>query len=152
MAEGGTLFVATTWLLLVYRIPREPTAGRVFVWRKLKQLGAIALQDAVWVLPKTPRTQEQMQWLAAEITELKGEAVLWQADQLYATDADALRRQFLESVDADYREIEAALKKKDRDLAALSKRFQEAQAKDHFASSVGLKIREKLLAAGGDRT
>ena len=57
-----------SWLLLVYRIPREPTAGRVFVWRKLKQLGAIALQDAAWVLPKTPRTQEQFQWLAAEIT------------------------------------------------------------------------------------
>ena len=37
------------------------------VWRKLKQLGAIALQDAVWVLPQTPRTQEQFQWLAIEI-------------------------------------------------------------------------------------
>lgn len=49
------------WLLLVYRIPREPTAGRVFIWRKLKQLGAIALQDAIWVLPQTSRTQEQFQ-------------------------------------------------------------------------------------------
>jgi len=36
------------WLLLVYRIPRVPTAGRVFVWRKLKQLGAIDLPDAVY--------------------------------------------------------------------------------------------------------
>jgi hypothetical protein len=52
--------------------PREPTAGRVYVWRKLKQLGAIAVQDAVWVLPVTPRTQEQFQWLASEIDELGG--------------------------------------------------------------------------------
>ena len=81
------------WLLLVYRIPREPTAGRVFVWRKLKQLGAIALQDAVWVLPQTARTQEQLQWLAAEISELNGEALLWEAEQLYSTDAETLRRQ-----------------------------------------------------------
>lgn len=141
--------MATTWLLLVYRIPREPTAGRVYVWRKLKQLGAVALQDAVWVLPKTPRTQEQLQWLSAEISELQGEAILWEAGQLYATDASALRCQFIEPVEAEYREILAALKKKDRDLAALSKRFQEAQTRDYFGSPVGLKAREKLLAAGG---
>lgn len=138
----------TIWLLLVYRIPREPTAGRVFVWRKLKQLGAIALQDAVWVLPHTARTQEQFQWLASEITELKGEAVLWQAEQVYATDPESLRRQFTEAVESDYRAILAALKKKDRDLAALSKRFQETQARDHFASALGQQTREKLLAAG----
>lgn len=137
-----------TWLLLIHRIPREPTAGRVFVWRKLKQLGAIALQDAVWVLPQTPRTQEQFQWLAAEITELQGEAMLWEADQLYATDPESLRRQFVEPVEAEYREIMAALKKKDRDLAALSKRFQEVHARDYFASALGKQTREKLLAAG----
>jgi hypothetical protein len=139
-----------SWLLLVYRIPRDPTAGRVFVWRKLKQLGAIALQDAVWVLPQTPRTQEQFQWLASEITELQGEAVLWEADQVYATDHEGLRRQFLEPIEAEYREILAALRKKDRDLAALSKRFQEALARDYFVSELGRKTREKLLAAGGE--
>src|SRR5437773_8936568 len=100
-----------TWLLLAYKMPRDPTAGRVFVWRKLKQLGAIALQDAVWVLPRTPRTQEQFQWLAAEITELKGEVMMWEAEQLYATDPDALRRQLTEPVEAEYREILAAIKK-----------------------------------------
>lgn len=138
-----------SWLLLVYRIPREPTAGRVFVWRKLKQLGAIALQDAVWVLPQTPRTQEQFQWLAAEITELKGEAMLWDAEELYATEADGLRRLFVEPVETEYREILAALKKKDRDLASLSKRFQDAQARDYFASELGRQTRDKLVAAGG---
>ena len=138
-----------SWLLLVYRIPREPTAGRVFIWRKLKQLGAISLQDAVWVLPLTPRTQEQFQWLAAEISELKGEAMLWEAEQLYATDSEALRRQFAEPVETEYREIMAALKKKNADLATLSKRFQEAHARDYFASELGRQAREKLLAADG---
>ena len=134
-----------SWLLLVYRIPREPTAGRVFIWRKLKQLGAVALQDAVWVLPGTPRTQEQFQWLAAEITELKGDAMLWDADQLYATDADELRRQFVQPVEAEYREILAALKKKPRDLPTLSKRFQQAQGRDYFTSPLGQQVRDRLL-------
>ena len=139
----------TTWLLLIYRIPREPTSGRVFVWRKLKRLGAIALQDAAWVLPHTLRTQEQFQWLASEITELKGEAMLWKAEQLYATDTEALRQLFTKPVETEYREILADLKKKDRDLATLSKRFQEAYARDYFASELGRQTRDKLLTAGG---
>lgn len=138
-----------SWLLLVYRIPREPTAGRVYVWRKLKQLGAVAIQDAIWVLPHHARTQEQFQWLAAEITELEGEAMLWEARQLYATDEEGLRRQFIELVEADYREILAALKRKDRDLADLSKRYQQAQSRDYFASQLGQSVRDRLLSAQG---
>ena len=57
----------TAWVLLVYKIPREPTASRAAVWRKLKRLGALLLHDAVWVLPATPWTREQFQWLAVEI-------------------------------------------------------------------------------------
>lgn len=137
-----------TWLFLVYRIPREPSAGRVFTWRKLQQLGAISLQDAIWVLPKTPRTQEQLQWLVTEIRELNGEATLWEAQAVSATDADQLRLQFVEAVEDEYREIIAALKTRDHDLDMLSKRFQVAQSKDFFTSSIGPKTREKLLAAG----
>lgn len=137
------------WLLLVYRIPRKPTAGRVYVWRKMKQLAAVSLQDAVWVLPHTARTQEQFQWLAAEIAELGGEVMLWEAEQLYATDADRLRRQFTDSVETDYREILVALKRKDRNLADLSKRYQQAHARDYFQSELGQSVRARLLSISG---
>jgi hypothetical protein len=139
------------WLLLIYKIPREPAAGRVFVWRKLKQLGAIPLQDAAWVLPGTPKTQELLQWLAAEITELGGDATLLSAEQLYATDAEAMKRRFVEPVEAEYREIAAALEQEDRDLRALSKRFQQVQARDYFASELGRKVRARLLEARGGK-
>jgi DNA-binding transcriptional regulator PaaX len=138
-----------TWLLLIYKIPREPTAGRVYVWRKLKQLGAVALQDAVWVLPRTARTQEQFQWISAEITELGGDATLLSAEQLYATDFEGMKKQFVEPVEAEYREILAALEEKDRDLSALSKRFKQIQARDYFASELGRQVRERLLDARG---
>lgn len=139
-----------TWLFLVYRIPREPSAGRVFIWRKLQQLGAISLQDAIWVLPKTQRTQEQFQWLVTEIQELKGEATLWEAQSISAADGVQLRKQFVDAVESEYCEIITALRNKDRDLGMLSKRFQETQSKDFFASALGAKTREKLLAAGGE--
>ena len=138
-----------SWLLLVYRIPRKPTAGRVYVWRKMKQLGAVSIQDAIWVLPKTARTQEQFQWLAAEITELGGEAVLWDADQIYATDVDSLQQQFVELVEVEYTEILAALKRKDRDLADLSKRYQQAHERDYFQSALGQTVRDRLLSLSG---
>jgi hypothetical protein len=137
------------WLLLIYRIPRDPTAGRVYVWRKLKQLGAVALQDAVWVLPGTPRTLEQFRWLSAEITELGGDATLLSAEQVYATDAEGMKKQFVEPVEAEYRAILTALEEEDRDLSALSRRFQQAQARDYFASEIGRQARERLLAARG---
>lgn len=140
----------TKWLLLVYRIPNEPSAGRVFLWRKLKQLGAVAVQDAVWVLPRTGKTVEQFQWLAAEITAREGQAMVWESEQVYATDPDSLWREFLEPVEAEYREILVALKKKNRDLVALSKQFQSTQTRDYFASELGCETREKLLAATGD--
>ena len=61
------------WILLNYKLPTHPSALRVYVWRKLKRLGALLLNEAIWVLPDTPRTFEQFQWLATEIQEMQGE-------------------------------------------------------------------------------
>ena len=139
------------WLLLVYRIPREPTAGRVYVWRKLKQLGAIAVQDAVWVLPATPRTREQLQWLAAEITELGGEVSLFASQVVLANQEESLRKQFEAPVREAYREILTALKRRQPDLAALSKRYQQVKGQDYFRCPLGEQVRQKLLSAKGGR-
>jgi len=135
------------WLLMTYRIPREPSAARVYVWRKMKQLGAVAVQDAIWVLPATARTQEQFQWLATEITELGGEATYWLADIVSESGDPPLRQQFEMPVAKAYRDILGALKRKSRDLAALSKRYQAVLAQDYFQSDLGRQVRDKLLAA-----
>ena len=151
MADSSRQASAEKWLLLAYKIQREPSANRVYVWRQMKQLGAIALQDAVWVLPETPRTREQFQWLAAEITELGGEATLWNSDLVYATDDQVLKQQFESQVEEVYREILAGLKRKDRDLTTLSKRFQQAQTQDFFQHKLGQQVRDKLLAVRGGK-
>lgn len=137
------------WLLLVYKIPRDPTAGRVYVWRKLKQLGAIAVQDAVWVLPATPRTREQFQWLSAEITELGGEVSLFTANVLLEGQQQSLREQFEAPVRAAYTEILSALKRRKPDLPALSKRYQQVKVQDYFQCPLSEKVRQKLLSAQG---
>lgn len=139
------------WLLLVYRIPREPTASRVYVWRKLKQLGAISVQDAIWVLPATPRTREQLQWLASEIVELQGEVSLFQSEVLFASNDPPLREQFEAPVRAAYQDILTALKRRKPDLAALSKKYQQTKEQDYFHCELEEQVRRKLLAeSGGD--
>ncbi len=136
------------WLLLLYKVPPEPTANRVSVWRKLKRLGALLLHDAVWILPPTPRTLEELQWLAADIRERGGDAMLWEASLCLDGRDEELVQQFLAQVDSVYTDIIAELEQADADLASLSKRYQQARLHDYFRSPLGERVRAALLSAG----
>lgn len=98
-----------SWVLLAYKVPAEPTARRVYVWRKLKRLGALLLHDAVWVLPATAYTLEQFQWLAAEIEEMEGNAMVWEARLGLDGQDSLMRSRFIAQVEEGYREILAAV-------------------------------------------
>ena len=137
------------WLVLIYRIPREPTKGRVYVWRKLKQLGALALQDASWVLPATERCRENFQWLASEIVEVGGESVLIEGELLMGNTDAALRERFEAPVRAAYEEILALLERREPDLAALSKKYQQTLVHDYFRCPLAEQVRMRLLSANG---
>lgn len=137
------------WLLLLYRVPSEPSARRVAVWRKLKRLGAVLLHDAVWVLPASARTREQFQWLAAEIVELEGEALVWEATLAQPGQEEGLVRQFLAQIEPVYVALLDELGREEADLAALSRRYQQLQANDYFRSPLGERVRAALLAARG---
>jgi len=139
------------WVLLHYKFPYEPSAPRVYVWRKLKRLGALLVQDAVWVLPATSHTREQFQWLAAEIGERGGEAMMWEAYLPMTGQDEALVAQFVAQVEALYAELQADLAREEADLAALSRRYQQIQVQDYFHSELGQRVRDALLTAGGGR-
>jgi hypothetical protein len=140
-----------TWLLLMYKVPNEPSARRVYVWRKLKGMGAILLHDSVWVLPATARSREKLQWLATEIKDMEGgSAMLWEAQQVFTGQDDDLVAQFEEQVDSIYREILAQLEQDEPELAALSKQYQQAVRQDYFQSALGQQVREALLKRRGD--
>jgi hypothetical protein len=140
------------WLLLVYKTPRQPTAHRVSIWRKLKQLGAVLLHDSVWVLPATPQTREQFQWVAAEILELGGEVTLWVSELAVNSDRLNLVKSFSSKTDAAYKEILRQLRRKNADLAALGRRYQQTVAQDYFQSSLADKVRRALLAKGENKS
>jgi polysaccharide pyruvyl transferase WcaK-like protein len=139
------------WLLLIYKVPNEPSARRVYVWRKLKKLAAILVQDSVWVLPSNPKTREKLQWLAAEIKEMEGgEATLWEAQQVFTGEDSNLIEQFNQQVTKLYQVILDELRKEEADLSALSKQYQQAKLQDYFNSALGDRVREILLSRRGE--
>jgi len=140
----------TAWLLLQSKLPAEPSARRVYIWRKLKRLGAIYHQDSVWVLPDTARTREQFRWLAAEIVEMSGEATLWEASLVQGVSEDALVRQFQEQVNPGYQEILDRLPSGSDDLETLSRQYQQLYSKDYFHSEQGQRARQAILAERGE--
>ena len=136
-----------TWLLLIYKMPRDPSAPRVHIWRKLKQLGAVMLQDAVWVLPATAWTREQFQWLAAEIAETPGEALLWEAAVLPPTQESRLIAQFTAAIEGRYQALLTALQQPAANLPLLAVQYQHLQRQDYFHIPLGPQVRAALLAA-----
>jgi hypothetical protein len=85
------------WVLLSYRLPRAPSTPRTAVWRKLRRLGVAQIGDGLAALPAGARTREQLEWIAEEVTDAGGTAVIWlarpatrdQEAQLVQTMADA---------------------------------------------------------------
>lgn len=95
------------WVLLAYRLPREPSTPRVTVWRKLARLGVVQVLDGLVGLPADARTKEQLEWLADEVLEAGGEATIWVGRPGSAEQERTMARRMAESVAADYRSVAA---------------------------------------------
>lgn len=67
------------WVLLAYRMPREPSSPRIAVWRRLRRLGVAQVVDGLVALPADARTREQLEWVAESVVEGGGEASVWLA-------------------------------------------------------------------------
>ncbi len=93
------------WLLLAYRMPREPSTPRITVWRKLARLGVAKLGDGLVALPADARTQEQLEWIADEVIEAGGEATLWKSRLTSAGAERALVERMAGTIAAEYREL-----------------------------------------------
>ena len=91
------------WLLLIYRVPPEPTRLRSTVWRRIKSLGAIYLQNSVAALPASPANERSLRKLRREIVDMSGTAILLAAGAL-AGEAE-VRGAFVTARNEEYAEI-----------------------------------------------
>ncbi len=90
------------WVLLCYRLPREPSTPRITVWRKLERLGVARLGDGLVGLPADARTRERFDWLAEEIAEAGGAATVWLGSPAHAAQEEAVADALREARAAEY--------------------------------------------------
>ena len=94
-----------SWLLLTYKVPPEPAKKRIALWRKIKALGAVYLQNGICLLPKTDDHVRQLKMLENDINEMKGEAVILETVALDRGQEEKVIARFKEDRDEQYREF-----------------------------------------------
>jgi hypothetical protein len=103
------------WLLFIHQLPSHPSNLRVTTWRRLQQIGAIPLKQAVYALPDTPDAREDFEWLKTEVKAAAGDASVFAADNVDAWSDDALIEEFRRARQDLYeelgRDVEQALKR-----------------------------------------
>jgi hypothetical protein len=93
------------WLLLIHRLPTRPPYLRVKVWRRLQAVGAVAVQNAVYVLPNNDASREHFEWVMREVQRHGGEASVCEARMVEGFGDKELRAAFVDARQRDYRAL-----------------------------------------------
>jgi hypothetical protein len=138
------------WLILIYRVPSEPTRLRAAVWRRLKNLGAVYLQSSVAAMPKNAQSERALRGLRNDIVETMGGTAFLVTTTSVAGE-DELVAVFNAARDDEYEEIldkcrdfhaevdkevrvshftYAELEENEEDLAKLRGWFEKVRARD----------------------
>src|SRR5713101_4968511 len=96
---------AIRWLQLTYKVPSEPSQKRVWVWRRLQNLGAFALQNSVYLLPSSEEVEKLFRQLAHEIREMGGEASIFSVTALDAADERRILQVIIEAREGEYNTV-----------------------------------------------
>jgi len=131
------------WYLLIHQLPPEPLYLRAKIRQRLTRVGAVALKNAVYVLPRREECLEDFQWIVEEAVAGGGEAYVCEAEFLGGKTEQALVDQFRSERDADYEalleEIRGWRREGDKELPSRAvrarKRLEEIRRIDFFAAS-----------------
>lgn len=96
----------TEWLLFSFTLPAKNQAGRMRAWRRLTGLGAVIVKSTLYALPLRADLTEQLTWLAREVEEMGGEALLLKAGPPAGMSADGMAALFSRARDADWQALE----------------------------------------------
>ncbi len=140
MVRGAEEAVDGQWVLLAYRLPREPSTPRSTIWRKLKRLGVAQISDGLVALPADARTREALEWIADEVLDHDGEAMIWLGHPADSRSTMSIRDRMSAAVAAEYAAVteEAAGARtsdpatRRRIAARLRREMHRIEARDYF--------------------
>ncbi len=166
---------APRWWLLIHQIPPKPPYLRTKIAKRLARLGAVAVKNAVYVLPATESSLEDLEWVRKEVVAGGGEAFVVEGRFVQGLTEAETEGLFRTARDIDYHELADELRpvlakrrkklddKAREELAAVLERargrFAEIVAIDFFSASgrevvAGLlgELATRVSGHGGDRT
>jgi hypothetical protein len=145
MNVATSAVLAHSWLLLIHQLPAKPAYLRVKIWRRLQGIGAIAVKNAVHVLPLNEDTREDFEWLLREIEDGGGEAFVCEARLIDGLSDQEIRALFDQARDADYaqlakdaRALAKALRPNAKRSALADLRAQVARLRKRLADIVAI--------------
>lgn len=154
-----------SWLLLTYKVPPEPAKKRVALWRRLKGMGAVYLQNGVCLLPKTADHVRQLKMLENDIAEAEGESVILETIALdpsqeakvisrFKAERDDAYEEFIDKCDDFEREVAkevsashftyAELEENDVDLKKLQGWLAKIKKLDFYGAERAVEAEERL--------
>lgn len=158
-----------SWRLITYRLPSEPSRHRVAVWRELRRLGAVGLQQGTWALPSGEGFDEGFDQIIGTIDAAGGHPVVLavgddddsvaQLEALFTEQREAEWAEFL--ADCDKYEAELAeevrkgkltlaeLDEEEQSLDRLRRWYRQIRARDLFGAP-GAAIAERRLKECGE--
>ncbi len=150
---------------MTYKVPPEPAAKRIALWRRLKAMGAVYLQNGVCLLPRTDEHMRQLKMLENDVKEMGGETILLLTSSLdknqeakvvarFKADRDDQYREFLGKCDAFEAEIAkeiakekytyAELEEEDNDLKKLQIWLEKITNLDFYEASLSGAAAERM--------
>jgi hypothetical protein len=97
------------WLLFIMQLPTRPAAPRIKLWRRLQQLGSVALRGSVYVLPNTAQSLEDFEWLRGEVVAAGGQASILAARALTEEEDASIVQAFRDARSEDFRSLAASI-------------------------------------------
>jgi hypothetical protein len=146
------------WILLTYQLPSDSSRARVAVWREIRRLGALHLQQSVVVFPDTPGFRTATERFRAIVGELGGETLTIGGAPLDEADGGRLRERWNAQRDAEYRELidvcekflgeidhefeiekftDAELEEEEAEVDKLQRWYERTKARDVHGASAG---------------
>lgn len=156
------------WLIFAYSLPGSNPKGRVKVWRKLSNIGALQLKSSFYILPMSDANYEHLEWTAKEVEEMGGDAVLFKSECIENMKDETISAMFNAERESDYLRLEEKIRKHEakltergtskdkikkelkREIKKITKEFSAIKEIDYFSSDRGEKT-EILLASFANR-
>ncbi len=93
------------WLVLIHQIPPKPDALRVRIWRRLQQIGAVAIKQSVYVMPFSEQSREDLSWTLKEIIDGGGDGSISELRFVEGVTDEKVISQFQNARNTDYEKI-----------------------------------------------